>query len=87
MQADMMLEKELRVLHFDPKAARKKLSSREGIGGSVLHLVELQSPPPEISTFSYKVTPLNRVTPCHKHIQTPTFHSLAPLSMLEYRNV
>ena len=27
MQADMMLEKELRVLHFDPKAARKKLSS------------------------------------------------------------
>ena len=44
----MMLEKELRVLHFDPKAARKKLSSREGIGGSVLHLVELQSPPSDI---------------------------------------
>ena len=43
MQADMMLEKELRVLHFDPKAVRKKLSSREGMGGSVLHLVELQS--------------------------------------------
>ena len=78
MQADMMLEKELRVLHFDPKAARKKLSSREGIGGSVLHLVELESPPPEISTSSNKVTPPNRATPCDKQIQTPTFHLLAP---------
>ena len=25
-QADMVLEKELRVLHFDPKAARRRLS-------------------------------------------------------------
>jgi hypothetical protein len=26
MQADMVLEKELRVLHLDPKAIRRKLS-------------------------------------------------------------
>jgi hypothetical protein len=37
MQANTMLKKELRVLHLDPKAARKRLSSREQIGGSVLH--------------------------------------------------
>ena len=35
MQADMMLEKKLRVLHLDPKAARKRLSSRDLIGGSL----------------------------------------------------
>jgi hypothetical protein len=28
MQADMMLEKELRVLHLDPKASRKRLFHR-----------------------------------------------------------
>jgi hypothetical protein len=27
IQADMLLEKELRVLHHDPKAARKRLTS------------------------------------------------------------
>ena len=34
MEADMMLEKNLRVLHLDPKAARKRLSSRDLTGGS-----------------------------------------------------
>ena len=37
MQADMMLEKKLRVLHLYPKAARKRLSSRDLIEGSLQH--------------------------------------------------
>ena len=39
----MVLE-ELRVLHFDPKAARRRLSSlgRQPGGGSLLHWVELE---------------------------------------------
>jgi hypothetical protein len=40
IQADMVLEKELRVLHLDPKAARRILSSRQLRRGS-------QSPPPQ----------------------------------------
>jgi len=43
----MQADKELRVLHFDPKAARKRLSFRGLPGGSVLHWVERQSLPPE----------------------------------------
>ena len=35
MQADMMLEKKLRVLHLYPKAARKRLSSRDLKWGGV----------------------------------------------------
>ena len=35
MEADIMQEKNMRVLHLDPKAARKKLSSRDLIGGSL----------------------------------------------------
>lgn len=31
MQADMVLEKELRALHFDPKAARRRLSAALGV--------------------------------------------------------
>ena len=34
MQADMKLEKNLRVLHLYPKAARKNLSNMDLIGGS-----------------------------------------------------
>ena len=36
MQADMMLEKKLRVLHLYPKAARKRLSSRDLMGVLIL---------------------------------------------------
>ena len=35
MKADKILEKKLRVLHLDPKAARKRLSSRDLIGGFI----------------------------------------------------
>ena len=45
MQVNIMLKKELRVLHLDPQAARKRLSSRDHTGGSLQHWVELQSPP------------------------------------------
>ena len=31
MQADMVLEKELRVLHLDPKAARRRLCTTLGV--------------------------------------------------------
>ena len=31
LQADMVLEKELRVLHLDPKAAKRRLSNTLGI--------------------------------------------------------
>ena len=37
MKADMMLEKRLRVLYLDPKVPRKRLSSRDLIGGSTQH--------------------------------------------------
>ena len=40
-QANIMLEKDLRVLYLDPQAARKRLTSREPIGGSLQHWVEL----------------------------------------------
>jgi hypothetical protein len=33
IQANMVLEKELRVLYFDPTAARRKLSPRQPEGG------------------------------------------------------
>ena len=45
MQVNIMLKKELRVLHLDPQATRKRLSSRDHTGGSLQHLVELQRPP------------------------------------------
>ena len=45
MQVNIMLKKELRVLHLDPQATRKGLSSRDHTGGSLQHLVELQRPP------------------------------------------
>ena len=37
MQVNIMLKKELRVLHLDPQAARKRLSSRDHTGGSLQH--------------------------------------------------
>ena len=47
MQADMVLEKELRVVHLDPKAARRKLTSadsqEEALFGTLS--TEPQSPP------------------------------------------
>ena len=43
MQVNIMLKKELRVLHLDPQAARKRLSSRDHTGGSLQHWVELQN--------------------------------------------
>ena len=63
MQANIMLEKEIAVLFLEPKAARKRLSSRELIGDSLQHWVELQSPPPQWCTSSKKVTPANSATP------------------------
>jgi hypothetical protein len=46
MQTDMGLEKELRVLHFDLKDARRRLSSRQLGGGSQsLFSSETLSPP------------------------------------------
>jgi hypothetical protein len=39
-QANMVLKKEPRVLHFDPTATRRELSPRQLRGGS-------QSPPPQ----------------------------------------
>ena len=63
MQADMVLEKELRVLHLDLKVARKKLSSRQLGGGS-------RGPPPQRHTSSNKDTPPNSATSWANHIQT-----------------
>jgi hypothetical protein len=45
MQVSIMLKKELKVLHLDSQATRKRLSSRDHTGGSFQHLVELQRPP------------------------------------------
>ena len=47
MQAKTILKKELRVLHLDPKEARKQLSSKEIIEGFLQDWVELQIPPPQ----------------------------------------
>ena len=78
MQADLVLEKGLRVLYPDPKAAKRRLSSRQLGGGS-------QSPPPQCyissnrphllqqdHTYSNKATPPNSVAPQAKRTQTTT---------------
>ena len=72
---DMVLEKELRVLHDNMKAARRRLSSvgfQEETG--ILHWVELkprrhQSPRSHLHTPSYKETP----TPTRPHLLVVLF--------------
>jgi hypothetical protein len=55
MQADMVLEKKLRVLYLDLKAARRRLFSE--LSGQNLSTRRPQSPPTKWHTFSNKATP------------------------------
>ena len=62
-QADMVLEKELRILHLDPKAGRT-LFCRQQAGGSLLHGAESEhrtSKP--MPTYCIKDIPPNSATP------------------------
>jgi hypothetical protein len=47
MKAAMMLKKELRILHLDEKAGRKRLSYSQTVGGAALYWPKLQTPPPQ----------------------------------------
>jgi hypothetical protein len=62
MQEDMVLEKELRVLHLDPKAARRRL---------IPHWADLKAHPhsPQRHTSTDKATPPNSATSCGPSIQ------------------
>jgi len=56
VQGDIVLE-ELRVLHVDPKAARKKFSSEWSLSTR-----RTQSPPKQWHISSHRATPLNSAT-------------------------
>jgi hypothetical protein len=70
MQADMVLEKEQRVLHFDPKATRRRLSpqvARRRVSKptpTVTHFLQ------QCPTYSTKATPPNSVT-----LYRPSIHT------------
>ena len=61
VEADMVLEKELRVPPLVPKANRRRLSSKQLGGGS-------QSPPTQRHTSSNKATPPKSATPCRSSL-------------------
>jgi hypothetical protein len=68
---DLVLEKELRVLCLDPKAARRRLSSTGSREESLFHTgqslaIGLQSPSPQWLTSSNKATP----TPIRPYLLT-----------------
>jgi hypothetical protein len=58
IQADMVLEEELRVLHLDPKAVRRRLSHGQLGGGFLLQWVE-----PENKEKTSKTHPHNNTSP------------------------
>ena len=74
MQA-VMAQEELRVQHLVQKTYRKRLTSR------LMHRVTqfLQRG----HAYSKKAIPPNSATPWAKHIQTTTFHSLAPMGLFK----
>ena len=87
LQVDMVLEKDLKILHLDPKVSRRRLSSIDSQEKAFFYIVcnlniGALKPTPTVThflqeshTYSNKVTPPNSATPWAKHIQTTTFHS------------
>ena len=71
-QTDMVLEKELRVLHLDPKGTGSGL-----VHGAWLEDMRHQSLTPQWHTFSNKATPPNSATPYEpvrtNYIQATTY--------------
>ena len=60
IQADMVLEEELRVLYLDSQQQK----------GNLCHILETSKPIPIVTTSSNKATPLNSAIPCGPSIQT-----------------
>ena len=81
-----MVQEELRILHLHLKAARRILTSRQLDEGLKVHTY---SDTPNLTRphLIQQGHTLNSATPWAEHIQTITFHSLAPIGLFKHESI